>query len=354
MDGFVAMASIANGTARGPAARGRLFGCAAGLSPRFRVIAGAAGLVAAMAGCQGSPETSTTTPLPGPHLNVSTVIVNVAGDVNDGWPVQVELVRVATVEAMDALLVLDNEAWFGEAGADFRLRNPDARVDAWEVVPGTSAGPFDVAQRSQLSGVLYCNAGADAPIRFEQSGDAIVLVGDEGCTVSGECEPVSFLSRLLRVPLPAGACSTRVDPVRTRTVTLVADGQVNDGWPVPIDMVRVAYESQLSELLEVTPREWFDTESERFRQNHPGAFYDRWEVVPGTEVGPLDVRVPGRSLAGVLFCGMLAATEPVDLVEGDMVVSIDDAGCVVGATEQSSLFDALRRKVRNFRVDWPW
>ena len=325
--------------------RGSFPGLAAGLLPRSLAIAGTGLVLAAMAGCQGQPTPPTVpaTPLPEPHLEVSTVIVSIAEGINDGWPVRVELVRVETVEEMDKLLEIDTEGWFGEAGANFRLRNADAHVDAWEVAPGTSAGPFDVKRRGEFGGVLFCTAGDTAPVRFEQGGDAIVIVDEEGCIATGECQPVSAVSRLLGVPLPADACSKRVSPVWTRTITLVADARVNNDWPVRVDMVRVAHESDLSDLLQVTPREWFESESERFRRTHPAALHETWEVVPGAEVGPLDVRVRGRPLAGVLFCATPEATEPVALVEGDMVVSVQDTGCVGGAGTQSSPLDVLGR-----------
>ena len=306
-------------------------------------------LLGAIAGCQGQGPREARTPLPQPHLEAGSIVLNVAEGVNDGWPVEVALVRVPTVEAMDELLQIDSRSWFGGAGPDFRLRNADARVDAWEVAPGTSAGPFDLRRRGKFGGVLFCNVGSGSPTRFEQNGDAFLFVDDQGCTVTGECEPVSAWSRLLRVPLPAGACSKRVRPVWTRSLTLVADEYLNENWPVRIDMVRVEHANELDLLLGFSAREWFESESEEFRRTHPGARYDTWEVVPGTEVGPVNVRVRGRSLAGVVFCDTPAATGPVDLVEGNMMLSVHDTGCIARKREGSTPLDRLRR----IRFGWP-
>ena len=345
--------SSAGRGARPPAGKEGDSTAAAGVRLRLLRVAGASLVLATTTGCQG-PQQAEPDSLPEPHLNVHSVTVTVAAGANDGWPARVELVRVETVKAMDELLAIDNGGWFGEAGAEFRLRNAHARVDAWEAVPGTTVGPFDVKQRGRFHGVLFCGAATGVPVRFERSGDATVFIDDTGCTIASECVPVSTLRRLFRVSLPGGACSRRVRPVWTRTVTLVAAEQVNDNRPVPVEMVRVAYEDTLSELLKITPRQWFESESERFHRVHSQARRRSWEVVPGTEIGPLNVRVSGRGLDGALFCGTPEATAPVRLAEGDIVVRVRDGGCLVETREQTSPFKTIRDFFERLRRLSPW
>lgn len=320
----------------------------AGITRARRALAAGAASLALLAACRG---TDSSTPLPEPYLEVESVTVNVAPETRDGWPARAALVRVETVELMDDLLDLDSEGWFGEAGEAFRRHNPDILHDVWEVAAGMSAGPFEVARKGKYGAVLFCDVGEAAPpSRFEQSGRAIIYVGADGCQVSGECRRVNVLSRLLRVGRPSGSCTGSIREADLDTITFAADAGVNDDWPVTVEMVRIEDESDLAELLEVTSADWFGAESERFRRNHPTARYERWEVVPGTIVGPLEVDSGGRPFGGVLFCDTPIASAPLQLVSGDLAVAVHDAGCRIDAEgspparKRSGIFGLLGRR----------
>ena len=75
------------------------------------------------------------------------------------------------------------------------------------------------------------------------------------------------------------------------TVVLAMNARVNDDWPARVSLVRVDDVGLMNDLLHLDTRSWFADGGESFRDANPEAFYDDWEVVPGSRIGPFDVRV---------------------------------------------------------------
>lgn len=124
---------------------------------------------------------------PDPKVRVEWVSLAAMPDINQNWPVPVELVRVRDESLIDILLRMKSDEWFGEAGDGFRLAHPDAVFDHWEVVPGTSIAAVEVKQRGRFGGVLFCDMREPAlPIRVSRKDRRVhITVDDSGCTVSG-------------------------------------------------------------------------------------------------------------------------------------------------------------------------
>ncbi len=145
----------------------------------------------------------------------------------------------------------------------------------------------------------------------------LVLFGS-GC--AGQNDAVQPPERLLRLDF----------------VTLSMPTGVNSNWPAAVELVRVPDEKLAESLLAIEPQVWFAAEGEKFRQAHPEAHFDSWEVVPGTTVGPVDVWIDD-DVAGVLFCGLKSGEVAPVRVErdGEVTVQIDDSGCVLSGGEPS-------------------
>ena len=110
---------------------------------------------------------------------------------------------------------------------------------------------------------------------------------------------------------------------------------VNDDWPVPVGLARVKDEALVQPLLAIDAMAWFGEAGERFRNAHPQARFDSWEVVPGSVIGPVEVKVAG-DWAGVLFCGLRSGAVPLRVEQNSNVtVRIEDAGCVLEGGERS-------------------
>ena len=126
-------------------------------------------------------------------------------------------------------------------------------------------------------------------------------------------------------------------PLRLERVELHMLEGINEGWPARIALVRVPDAALVEGLLRMTPEDWFGAPGVAFLQAHPQAMHEHWEVVPGTRVGPIDVRRTG-DLAGVLFCGLRESVAPSRVQrDGDVVVSVDASGCtVLGGVASSS------------------
>lgn len=118
-------------------------------------------------------------------------------------------------------------------------------------------------------------------------------------------------------------------PLKLKFITLAMEWEANDNSPTPVELVRVKDASLVQTLLAIKPKDWFETEGTNFRQSHPGAYFDLWEVVPGTSVGPLKVKVKGR-VAGVLFCGLAESTSAFRVERnGRILVNLGREGCSV-------------------------
>ena len=120
---------------------------------------------------------------PQPVIRVTWVSVAMPPNINDNWPVPVELVRVRDEALVQTLLQTETADWFGDAGANFRLANPDAFFNSWEIVPGTSIAPVNVARHGRFGGVLFCGLRESAPpVRVAHRGWLRITVEETGCS----------------------------------------------------------------------------------------------------------------------------------------------------------------------------
>ncbi|MDE0372535.1 MAG: hypothetical protein OXI73_08330 [Rhodospirillales bacterium] len=121
---------------------------------------------------------------PQPVIRVTWVSVAMPPNINGNWPVPVELVRVRNEALVQTLLQTETDAWFGDAGANFRVANPDAFFDAWEIVPGTSIAPVNVARHGRFGGVLFCGLREPVPpVRVAHRGWLRITVDEAGCVI---------------------------------------------------------------------------------------------------------------------------------------------------------------------------
>lgn len=116
------------------------------------------------------------------------------------------------------------------------------------------------------------------------------------------------------------------------SVALEMPVNVNDDWPARVHLVRVGDAATYARVLGVNPAEWFDgTGARRFEDAHPKAHLDRWEIVPGTSIGPfaLDTRLFDE-VAAVLLCDVESSPPPRAVaLEGDLRIIVTDSGCEI-------------------------
>ena len=112
-------------------------------------------------------------------------------------------------------------------------------------------------------------------------------------------------------------------------VTLSMAEGANDGWPVRVELVRTDRADVLHRLLSTPSHEWFDAAARAFENAYPAVRIDRWELVPGTQVGPVGVEIDDDAVA-VLFCELAPGSGPVRLAIGQhLAVRVTDEGCAV-------------------------
>ncbi len=118
-------------------------------------------------------------------------------------------------------------------------------------------------------------------------------------------------------------------PVKIKTIALTMAANTNDNWPVPVELVRVEDASLVETLLNIKANAWFEEAGRSFRQAHPEAHFDSWEIVPGTFAGPFNVKARGK-LAAVLFCGTRLPSPPLRFERsGKVLINVSDAGCTL-------------------------
>ena len=103
---------------------------------------------------------------------------------NRNRPVEVDLVRVSDADLVDDLTRLTGSGWFGEGGRAFRRTHPDTLVDDWELVPGDAYGPFKLAVKRKVQGVLFCGSTGRPPLRIDWSRRVHVEIDSGGCRLS--------------------------------------------------------------------------------------------------------------------------------------------------------------------------
>ena len=145
----------------------------------------AAALAATLATLIGCASDSARTE-PERPLRIESAILRLASTANDRRPVRVSLVRVDDERLVEDLLAVTGTEWFEDGRRDgFLAAHPTAVHDWWEVVPGTTIGPFDLRARGARAGVLFCDVGPRAPVRVERDGELRIGIDDDGCRVEG-------------------------------------------------------------------------------------------------------------------------------------------------------------------------
>ena len=118
-------------------------------------------------------------------------------------------------------------------------------------------------------------------------------------------------------------------PLKIRTVSFSMGFSANNNWPVAVELIRVRDADIAQSLLDIKPKDWFAEERDNFRNANPNAYFDSWEVVPGTNFGPIKAKVRGR-VAGVLLCDTEKSNAPLRVFQnGNVLINITDEGCSV-------------------------
>ncbi len=154
-------------------------------------------------------------------------------------------------------------------------------------------------------------------------------------------------------------------PVSVERVTLTMGLGANNNWPVTVELVRIKKPEQLAQLLRMETDQWFEEQGEVFKQTYlyPEAYYDMWEIVPGTTVGPISVEEADTEVAGVIFCHTRQKALPKRFdIDGDAIVQIGNEGCALsGGTIIGPSDDEGGRQDEESSDDssvwsylWPW
>ena len=148
-------------------------------------IGRAAAIAVALATLIGCATDSVRTE-PERPLRIESATLSLAPEANGRRPVRVSLVRVEDERLAEDLLAAAGTEWFEGGGREaFLAAHPTALHDWWEVVPGTTIGPFDLRARRALAGVLLCDIGSRAPVRVERDGEIRIGIDDDGCRIEG-------------------------------------------------------------------------------------------------------------------------------------------------------------------------
>ncbi len=131
--------------------------------------------------CRSSNDAS-----PDPAIRMRSLLLVMTDGANGDWPVAVDLVRVRDANLLTELLRIESAAWFRDAGEKFAKANPDALIEQWEIVPGTSVGPLNVRVRAKVTGVVFCNIPGTPPVRLGYHGHVTLGIDDDGCTLRGD------------------------------------------------------------------------------------------------------------------------------------------------------------------------
>ena len=123
-----------------------------------------------------------------PVVDITSVVLEMSENANNDWPARIDLVRVDDAGTYDRVLAVDPTEWFDGAGArKFEDAHPRARLDRWEIVPGTSIGPFelDFGLFDDFAAVLLCDVESNPPPKaVALEGDLRIIVTDSGCEIT--------------------------------------------------------------------------------------------------------------------------------------------------------------------------
>jgi hypothetical protein len=121
-----------------------------------------------------------------PVVDITSVVLEMSENANNDWPARIDLVRVDDAGTYDRVLAVDPAEWFDGAGArKFEDAHPRAHLDRWEIVPGTSIGPFDLGLFDDVAAVLLCDVDSTPPPKaVALEGDLRIIVTDSGCEIT--------------------------------------------------------------------------------------------------------------------------------------------------------------------------
>ena len=139
-----------------------------------------------------------------------------------------------------------------------------------------------------------------------------------------------------------GSSTVRPDnPLRLTSITLRMDQQANENWPAKVELVRVGDMNLVNELVGMPASDWFGPAGATFRNSHPEAHYNYWELPPGSLLGPYDMRVRGR-LAGVLFCDTRSPQPPLRMESHlHAEIAVGTEGCTVTGDNGGNWLDRM-------------
>ena len=129
------------------------------------------GLLLLLAACGGNEESV----IPQTFVNLEYVSILGAEDMNDRWPVALDLVRSAESLVAVELSGLSARDWFLRK-QEFRNNYPDLVVDSWEVVPGQSIIDSYVDEGYELAGYFFINYRNDNANRLRLTLGGTVLL----------------------------------------------------------------------------------------------------------------------------------------------------------------------------------
>ena len=122
-----------------------------------------------------------------PAVDITSVVLEMSENANDDSPARVHLVRVDDAGTYARVLAVDPTEWFdGEGARTFEDAHPRAYLDRWEIVPGTSIGPFalDLGLFNDVAAVLLCDVESNPPPKaVALEGDLRIIVTDSGCEI---------------------------------------------------------------------------------------------------------------------------------------------------------------------------
>ena len=120
-------------------------------------------------------------------------------------------------------------------------------------------------------------------------------------------------------------------PVDIREITLSVTPGTHEDSPVRIDLVLVDDIGLFNGLIRLDSSAWFAGEAETFIATHPLVTVERYEIVPGTDVGPFDI-APLDDVLAALFCEIPGDGSGVQRVvtDGSLLIRVDDEhGCFI-------------------------
>ena len=146
-------------------------------------------LVTVLGGCSsilGEDEPSAAI-----KVELEMISLSMPQGANGNWPARIELVRSSLKAGHgEQLLRIDTQSWFDKDRTAFRAAHPQAVFDYWEVVPGTTIGPFEAEVAEEVEGILFCGVRSyPPPLRLDKGGELKVNIDDGGCTIEQLKEP---------------------------------------------------------------------------------------------------------------------------------------------------------------------